>query len=69
MKLHECLQLQREVFPEGVVSRAEGALTRAMAQLDELCVQQDADTVVGDLLRRFDVLARLAAWNDPRRVH
>jgi hypothetical protein len=69
LKLHECLQSQRELFSEGVASRAECALSQVLAQLDQLAGQQDADVVVSDLLRRFDVLARLAAWTDSRRIH
>jgi hypothetical protein len=69
VKLQECLQRQRESFPEGVVSDCECALLRVMAGLDELCARHDADHLVGCLLERFGLLARLASWDDPRQVH
>lgn len=69
LKLHECLQVQREFFSEGAVTEAEHALLQALASLDQICCRQDAECVVSELLRKFDVLARLAAWNDPRQIH
>ena len=42
---------------------------RIVAQLDELCGQQDADAVVSGLLQKFGIVARLAAWSDSRPVH
>lgn len=69
VKLHECLQVQREYFSEHAIGEAERALLQVLGSLDQLCCRQDADCVVSELLRKFDVLARLAAWSDPRQVH
>ena len=69
LKLQECLQGQREFFSERAIGEAERALVQALASLDQLCCRQDAECAVSELLRKFDVLARLAAWSDPRQVH
>ena len=69
LKLHECLQVQREFFSEQAISEAERALLHALGSLDQICCRQDADCVVSELLRKFDVLARIAAWSDARQVH
>ena len=60
---------QREFFSERAIGEAERALVQALASLDQLCCRQDAECAVSELLRKFDVLARLAAWSDPRQVH
>lgn len=69
LKLHECLQVQREYFSERAIGEVEHALLQALGSLDQLCCRHDAELAVSDLLRKFDVLARLAAWSDPRQVH
>jgi hypothetical protein len=69
VKCQECLDAQREFYSEHAISEAERALTRVMSQLDRLCTKGDADRVVGELLRQFDVLTRLSVWSDPRQVH
>jgi hypothetical protein len=47
----------------------EAALSRIMSQLDQLCSQQDAEKVIGRLLRQFDVLTGLSASSDPKKAH
>lgn len=69
VKLQRCLQVQREYFSEGAISEAERALLQVLSSLDQVCCRHDADCVVSELLKKFDVLARLAAWSDPRQVH
>jgi hypothetical protein len=68
-KCQRCLEEQREFYSERTISDVERALTRVMAQLDRLCAKADADQVVSNLLRQFDVVAGLSAWSDPRHVH
>jgi len=68
-KCQRCLDEQREFYSESTISDVEQALTRVMSQLDRLCSKADADKVVSDLLRQFDVVAGLSAWSDPRHVH
>jgi len=69
VKCQKCLEAQREFYSEHAISEVQRALTRVMSQLDRLCTKGDADRVVGELLRQFDVLTRLSVWSDPRQVH
>jgi hypothetical protein len=69
LKCRECLEAHREFYSADAISEAERALARAMSQLDRLCNAGDADQIVSDLLRRFDVLTKLIGWTDSRRVH
>jgi len=66
VKHQRCLEMQREYFSERAITDVEGALARIMAQLEQLCTKEDADEVVGRLLRRFDVVTGLSAWADPK---
>ncbi len=69
LKLHQCLEVQREYFSEGAISEIERVLLDVLSSLDQVCCRHDAECVVSELLKRFDVLARLATWSDPRQVH
>jgi hypothetical protein len=69
VKCQRCLEQQREFYSEGTISHVERALTRVMSQLDHLCTNGDADEVVGNLLRQFDIVAGLSAWTDPKQVN
>jgi hypothetical protein len=68
-KCKRCLEEQREFYSERTITDVEQALTRVMSQLDRLCTKGDADKVVSNLLRQFDVITGLSAWSDPRHVH
>jgi hypothetical protein len=68
-KHHECLVRQREYYSELAMSQAEEALTRIVAQLDQLCQRSDACKVVGELLRQFDMVTKLSAWTEPQHLH
>lgn len=69
LKHQRCLELQREYYSERVICDVEAALQRILGQLDTLCAQQNADQVLGKLLRKIDVLTGLSAWSDPSQVH
>jgi hypothetical protein len=69
IKCQQCLEAHRELYSEGTISEVQRALTRVMSQLDRLCTKADSDRLVSELLGRFDVLARLSVWSDPRQVH
>jgi hypothetical protein len=69
LKLQRCLQQQREYYSEGAITSVEAALARVLSQLDELSAHEDADQVVGRLLRKFEVVTGLSGWTDPRNVH
>lgn len=68
IKHQRCLRRQREYYSERAYSSAEQALTRLLGSLDRLCRAKDADQLMGQLLRQFDVVTNLSAWSDPKKV-
>jgi hypothetical protein len=69
LRHHQCLERQREYYSEGAIASAEDALTRIMAQLEQLCQRDDACEVVGQLLRKLDVVTKLSEWTEPSTTH
>lgn len=69
VKRQQCLEQQREFYSERAIHDVEQALVKVIAQLDRLCTKDNADEVVGKLLRQFDVVTGLSAWTDPRHVN
>jgi hypothetical protein len=69
LKHQRCLEEQREYYSTGAISEAEAALARIISQLERLSATKDADKVVSDLLRKFNVVTGLSSWTDPRNVH
>jgi len=69
MKCQRCLEQQREYYSERAISDVERALTKVISQLDRLCTKNDADKIVSQLLRKFDVVTGLSAWTDPKQVN
>jgi hypothetical protein len=69
VKRQQRLEAQREFYSERAISDVEQALVKVIAQLDRLCTKENADEVVGNLLRQFDVITGLSAWTDPRQVN
>ena len=69
VKRQRCLEAQREFYSERAIHDVEQALVKVIAQLDRLCTRENADEVVGKLLRQFDVVAGLSAWTDPRHIN
>ncbi len=69
LRHHQCLERQREYYSEGAIASAEDALTRIMGQLEQLCQREDACEVVGQLLRKLDVVTKLSEWTEPRNTH
>lgn len=69
LKRQRCLEQQREFYSERAINDVEQALVKVIAQLDRLCTKDNADEVVGRLLRQFDVVTGLSAWTDPRQVN
>jgi hypothetical protein len=65
----ECLAAQREYFSEQAISEADQALARVLAQLEQLCAMDDAERVIGGLLRQFNAVTGLSAWSDPSQRH
>jgi hypothetical protein len=69
VKHHRCLQQQRPYYSESAITDVEAALSRTIAQLEQLCAMDNADQVLGSLLKKFDVVTGLSAWSDPKRAH
>ena len=68
-KHHACLERQREYYSEVAITQVEDALSRIMAQLEQLCQREDACQMMGELLRKFDLVTKLSAWTDPDQLH
>ncbi|MGH9236591.1 MAG: hypothetical protein ACRD3G_01010 [Vicinamibacterales bacterium] len=69
VKRQQRLEAQREFYSERAIHDVEQALVKVIAQLDRLCTVENADEVVGKLLRQFDVVTGLSAWTDPRHIN
>jgi hypothetical protein len=69
VKRQQRLEAQREFYSERAIHDVEQALVKVIAQLDRLCTRDNADEVVGKLLRQFDVVTGLSAWTDPRHIN
>ena len=69
LKHRECLARQREYYSERAITNADGAIARILNQLENLCAKDDADQVISQLLRKFDVVTGLSAWSEPRQLH
>lgn len=69
LKHRKCLALQREYFSERAITDADAALARVLGRLEQLCAQDDADQLIGRLLRQFNAVTGLSAWSDPKQLH
>jgi hypothetical protein len=69
LKHQRCLEKQREYYSERAVNNVETALNRLLMNLDQLCDHQNADQVLGRLLRKIDVVTGLSAWSDAKKVN
>jgi len=69
LKHRECLAQQREYYSERAITDADGAISKVLDELDHLCVRDDAQQVMSNLLRKFDIVTNLSAWSDPKNYH
>jgi hypothetical protein len=69
LRHRQCLEAQREYFSERAISTADQALARVLGELDQLCAQDDADQLIGGLLRKFNAVTGLSGWLDPTQIH
>ena len=69
LKHRECLALQREYFSERAITDADEALARVLGRLEQLCAQDDAEQLIGELLRQFNAVTGLSGWLDPTQLH
>lgn len=65
----ECLAAQREYFSEQAITDADRALARVLSQIEQLCAKDDADRIMSDLLRKFNMVTGLYDWSDPSQMH
>ena len=65
----ECLARQREYFSERAITDADAALARVLGRLDQICQKDDADQLIGRLLRQFNAVTGLSGWGDPKQLH
>ena len=65
----ECLKRQREYFSESAITDADHALALVLGRLDQLCAKNDADQLMGRLLRTFNAVTGLSGWSDPTQLH
>ena len=69
LRHRECLARQREYFSERAITDADQALARVLGQLEHLCKQDDAEQLIGRLLRTFNAVTGLSNWSDLQRLH
>ncbi len=69
IKHHRCLQRQREYYSPQAIDSVEAALLRIIEEVDRLSEAANADQLVADLLREFDIVTGLSGWSDPHQVH
>jgi hypothetical protein len=69
LKHRRCLEQQREYYSASAITSVDAALTKIISQLDNLSTQANADQVVSQLLRKFNVVTGLSGWSDPKNVH
>ena len=69
LKHRECLARQKEYFSERAITDADAALARVLGQLEQLCAQDGADQLIGQLLRQFNAVTNLSGWSDPKQLH
>ena len=69
LKHQRCLEQQREYYSDSAITSVEQALTRIISQLEHLSKKENADQVVSQLLRTFNVVTGLSSWSDPKNVH
>lgn len=69
IKHHRCLQEQRDYYSAQAINSAEAALLKVIAEMDRLSEEANANQVVAQLLREFDVVTGLSGWVDPCKVH
>ncbi len=69
VKHHQCLQAQREYYSAQAINSAETALLKIISEMDRLSEDANAEHVVAQLLREFDVVTGLSGWSEPAQVH
>jgi hypothetical protein len=69
LKHQQCLERQREYYSDVAISQAEDAIARIVERLEVLCQRDDACQMMGELLRKFDLVTKLSAWTEFNKLH
>lgn len=69
LKFRESLEAQREAYSDHAVDAFECALNRILGELERVSSQDDADRLVSELLRHFNLVTGLSAWCDQTTLH
>jgi len=69
VKHRRCLERQRPYYSETAITDVQAAITRILAELEQLSAQDNAPQLVSSLLKKFDVVTGLSAWSDPKHTH
>ena len=69
LRHRECLERQREYFSERAITDADAALARVLGNLEQLCAKDDAEQLIGQLLRKFNAVTGLSGWSDTSKLH
>jgi len=69
LKHRDCLARQREYYTERAITDADHAISKVLNELDNLCAKDDADALISELLRKFDLVTGLSGWKDPKNYH
>jgi hypothetical protein len=69
LRHRRCLERQREYYSERAITEADAAIAHILSHIELLCAQDDADTLMSGLLRKFDSVTGLSAWSDPHKLH
>ena len=69
LKHRDCLARQREYYSERAITDADHAISKVLNELDNLCAKDDADRLISELLRKFDLVTGLSGWKDPKNYH
>ena len=55
--------------PESAIADADQALAAVLGRLEQLCSKDDAEQLMGRLLRSFNAVTGLSGWSDPQQLH
>lgn len=69
LRHRELLAQQKDSFSERAITDADDALARVLGRLEQLCAQDDADQLIGRLLRQFNAVTGLSGLTDPKQLH
>ena len=60
---------RRREYVKMAHTQAEDAITRIVERLEVLCQRDDACQMMGELLRKVDLVTKLSAWTEPNKLH